>query len=334
MSSEATESDPREPLLSVVVPAFNEEGNVERFHAELAPVLEELGLRWELILVDDGSRDATWEKIRSLHERDPRVWGVRLSRNFGHQYALLAGLSRARGEAVVSMDADLQHPPGVVPRLVEEWRKGSRIIHTVRLDSGEESLFKRVTSKLFYRVFSFLSGTHLESGMADFRLLDRQALDSLLCFEEEGLFLRGLVHWVGFPSAKVEFACQPRFRGSTSYTLAKMTRFAWTGVTSFSLVPLRLCILLGFLTSAFAFEQLVEAIYSKLVLGVTVPGWAQTMVVMSFLFGMLFVLLGIIGEYIGRILVEVRRRPRFIVRDELGAPWKGTSPPLARSAGE
>jgi glycosyltransferase involved in cell wall biosynthesis len=323
VSSEERMSDARTgagaPQLSIVAPAFNEAANVDAFHAELEAVLDTVELPWELVLVDDGSRDGTWSKISALHERDPRVRGVRLSRNFGHQYALLAGLARARGAAVISMDADLQHPPRVIPRLVDEWRKGSRIVHTVRRDSGDETRFKRWSSRLFYRLFSFLSGTRLEAGMADFRLLDRQVLDGLLSFEEEGLFLRGLVHWVGYPSSSVEFDCEPRRAGRTSYTLSKMLAFAWTGVTSFSLVPLRLCIVLGLFTSAFAFEQLVEALYRKLVLGGTVPGWTQTMVVMSFLFGMLFIVLGIVGEYIGRILVEVRGRPRYLVSEEIGA---------------
>jgi len=233
------------PTLSVVAPAFNEAANLDRFYEEVEAVLHGLQLPWELILVDDGSRDATWEGIRALHARDPRVRGIRFSRNFGHQYALLAGLSRARGDAVVSMDADLQHPPPVIAQLVEEWRKGSQIVHTVRRDPATVSMFKRVSSRLFYRTFSFLSGTHLDAGMADFRLLDRQVVRSLLDFPEEGLFLRGLVHSVGFPSASVPFECRPRFAGSTSYTLNKMLRFAWTGVTSFSLVPLRLSIILG-----------------------------------------------------------------------------------------
>jgi dolichol-phosphate mannosyltransferase len=318
--------DGERPTLSVVAPAFNEADNLERFHEEVEAVLDGLGLSWELILVDDGSRDATWEAIRALHARDPRVRGVRFSRNFGHQYALLAGLSRARGDAVVSMDADLQHPPPVIAELVAEWRKGSTIVHTVRRDPETVSWFKRVSSRLFYRLFSFLSGTHLSAGMADFRLLDRQVVRNLLDFPEEGLFLRGLVHWIGFPSSSVTFECQPRFAGTTSYTLKKMLRFAWTGVTSFSLVPLRLSILLGFVTSLFAFEQGVEAVYRKLVLHETVPGWAQLMVVSTLLFGVLFIMLGIVGEYVGRVLVEVRRRPRFIVREELGAPTAGSEP--------
>jgi dolichol-phosphate mannosyltransferase len=313
------------PTLSIVVPAFNEAGNLERFFEELEPVLREIQLPWELIIVDDGSKDATWETIRILNTRDPRVRGIRFSRNFGHQYALLAGLSRARGDALVSLDADLQHPPRVIAQLVEEWRKGSQIVHTLRRDPESVSRFKRFSSKLFYRTFSFLSGTHLSNGMADFRLLDRQVVRSLLDFPEEGIFLRGLVHWVGFTSSSIAFECQPRFAGRTSYTLRKMLRFAWTGVTSFSLVPLRLSIVLGFLTSAFAFEQLLEALYGKLVLKTTVQGWTQLMVVMSLLLGVLFIMLGIVGEYVGRILIEVRRRPRFIVREELGTAERAPS---------
>jgi dolichol-phosphate mannosyltransferase len=319
----STTSISGKPTLSIVVPAFNEAGNLERFFEELEPVLSEIQLPWELVIVDDGSKDATWEGIRALNTRDPRVRGIRFSRNFGHQYALLAGLSRARGDAVVSLDADLQHPPRVIAQLVDEWRKGSLIVHTLRRDPASVSRFKRISSKLFYRTFSFLSGTHLSEGMADFRLLDRQVVRSLLDFPEEGLFLRGLVHWLGFTSSSVAFECQPRFAGRTSYTLGKMLRFAWTGVTSFSLVPLRLSIVLGFLTSAFAFEQLLEALYRKLVLDANVPGWTQLMVVMSVLFGVLFIMLGIVGEYVGRILIEVRHRPRFIVREELGTTAPG-----------
>ena len=312
-SSEALES----PTLSVVVPALDEEGNVEPFSSRLEAVLADCDLSWELIFVDDGSRDATWSRIESLHARNPRVGGVRLSRNFGHQHALLAGLSRSRGRAVVTMDADLQHPPRLIPQLLDEWRKGNRIVHTVRRYTGGQSLFKRFTSRLFYRLFSFLSGTEMESGMADFRLLDRQVVDSLLGCEEEGFFLRGLVHWIGFSSSKVEFECEPRHSGVTKYNLRRMFTLLWRGVGSFSIVPLRLAMLLGLLTSAFAAEQGIEAIYRKLVLGDTVPGWTQTMVVLTLLFGVLFFLLGIIGEYIGRILIEVRRRPRFLVQEDI-----------------
>jgi dolichol-phosphate mannosyltransferase len=329
MRNEATDGETMEACtLSIVAPALNEEGNLERFFEDLQDVLRDLEVSWELIFVDDGSSDGTWDKVRSLHQREPRVRGIRLSRNFGHQYAVLAGLTRARGDAVVSMDADLQHPPRVIPMLLEEWRRGSQIVHTRRRDGGGESAFKRLTSMLFYRIFSLLSGTPLRIGSADFRLLDRQVVDGLMGFEEEGLFLRGLVHWMGYTSGSVEFDSEPRLTGTTSYTLPKMVKLAWIGVSSFSLIPLRICIVMGFLTSAVAFEQLLEALYWKLIKGGTVPGWTQTMVVMTFLFGVLFILLGIVGEYIVRILIEVRRRPRFLVRDELGAAVS-QAPPAA-----
>ncbi len=304
--------------LSVVVPAYHEEGNLQKLYEELAQVLAELKLNWELIFVDDGSKDRTWEMIAALQAQDPRVKGLRFSRNFGHQYALYAGLANARGEAVVCMDADLQHPPALIPALVDEWRKGSKIVNTVRLDHAKLPWFKRVTSKLFYKVFSFLSGVKLEPGMADFRLFDRRALEGLLQFGEQGLFLRGLVQWIGYPSTTVTFQCCDRFSGASKYSLRKMLRFGLDGITSFSIIPLRLGIVLGAVTSLIAFWQMGSALYAKLVLNAAVPGWATTVTVLSFMFGILFILLGILGEYLGRILIEVRARPRFIVSETLG----------------
>jgi polyisoprenyl-phosphate glycosyltransferase len=303
------------PVLSVVVPAYRETGNLEQLYQQLLEALAPLELIWELIIVDDGSPDNTWEHIVELHDRDPRVRGLRLSRNFGHQYALVAGISEAVGDAVVTLDADLQHPPAVIPRLIEEWRRGNKIVHTVRIDPPGLSWRKKVTSRMFYRVFSFLSGVPLSPGMADFRLLDREVVTEILKLREMGLFLRGLVQWVGYPSSSVEFECGDRFAGDSSYSYRRMLHFAWTGITSFSIVPLRLAILLGLLTSAFAFYQLLEAVYAKLYTNQVVPGWTSLFVLVSLLFGILFILIGIVGEYIARILEEVRGRPRFIISE-------------------
>lgn len=306
------------PDLSIVVPAYNEAGNLPKLAEELTKVLPTLGMTWEVIFADDGSKDATWETIEDLHRKDPRIKGLQFSRNFGHQYAVFAGLSSASGQAVICMDADLQHPPAVIPRLVEEWRKGSKIVNTIRVDANELPWFKTLTSRMFYKVFSFLSGVRLESGMADFRLIDRRALASILAFGEQGLFLRGIVQWVGFPTSSVKFDCPARFSGTTKYTLRKMLKFSLDGITSFSVVPLRIGIVIGVLTSLIAFSQMAYAIYAKIVLGTTVPGWATTITVMSFMFGVLFILLGLVGEYVGRVLMQTRGRPRFIVNEQLG----------------
>jgi dolichol-phosphate mannosyltransferase len=303
-------------VLSVVVPAYKEESNLHPLYEELSKSLTTLQCNWEIIIVDDGSPDGTWERIVRLQQQDSRVRGIRLSRNFGHQYALLAGLSEARGSAVITIDADLQHPPSLIPALVREWNGGSKIVHTVRRDGPHVSWGKRLTSKLFYRVFSYLSGVPLTPGMADFRLLDRQVVREILKLKESGLFLRGLVQWVGYPSSRVEYDCGERFSGESNYSVGGMLRFAWTGITSFSIVPLRLATALGLLTSIFAFFELVHAVYIKLFTSEAVPGWTSLYVLVSFLFGILFILIGITGEYLARILEEVRGRPRFVISEQ------------------
>jgi dolichol-phosphate mannosyltransferase len=268
----------------------------------------------------------------SLCSDDPRVKGIRLSRNFGHQYALLAGLAHARGRAVVTMDADLQHPPGVIVQLVREWQAGAKIVHAVRVDDDATPRLKRLTSSMFYRLYSAMSGVQLEEGMADFRLLDREVVNALLRFPEQGIFLRGLVQWVGFPSAKVSFKVGQRFRGRSKYTLRKMLSLAWTGIADFSVIPLHLGFLLGFVTSGLALLALAYAVFVKLFTDAAVPGWASEVAIIAFLFGILFALVGVIGEYIARILVEVKHRPRYLIMERVGfaalhAPlWEDVAP--------
>ena len=306
------------PRISIVVPAFNEEGNVSALYQELVQVLPSLDLTFEIIFVDDGSLDGTWERVKSLRREDPRVKAVRLSRNFGHQYALLAGVSHATGDAVITMDADLQHPPSVIPELVGAWRGGNKIVHTIRRDVSTLSVFKRASSVIFYRVFSLLSGVKIRRGMADFRLLDRRVVDSVLAFREGGLFLRGIVQWVGYPSTEIAFEARERLSGTTKYSRRRMWAFAWNSITSFSVVPVRMGVYLGLITSVLAFAELAYAVWAKLFTDRAVPGWASAVSVVSLLFGILFILVGLVGEYIGRVLIEVKHRPRFVISEVAG----------------
>jgi dolichol-phosphate mannosyltransferase len=243
---------------------------------------------------------------------------VRLSRNFGHQYALLAGLEAAGGDAVIMMDCDLQHPVEMVPMLLERWRSGFKVVKTMRQDSCEIGWFKRWTSRAFYRLFSVLSGVNLQPGLADFRLLDRRALDELLRLREEGLFLRGLTEWIGFPSCVIPYQAGQRACGQSQYSVKKMVRLAWNGVSSFSITPLRIGILIGLIGSLVSLLSMLYAFFGKIFGRGLVPGWASTLMVISLLFFLLFVYLGVLGEYIGRIIVEVRHRPRFIVCETRG----------------
>ena len=304
-------------MISIVVPAYNEERNLDVLHRRVSQIMDGTVGRddWELVFVDDGSKDGTWQAIDALNKTDLRVRGVRLSRNFGHQSALMAGLAAARGQAVIMMDADLQHPPELLPQLVAKWRDGFQIVHAVRRDPPNLSWFKRATSRAYYKMFAFLSGVEIEPGAADFRLLDRQVLDEILQFEEEGLFLRGIVHWVGYATASVPFDCGERHAGSSKYSLTKMMQLGWHGVSAFSLVPLRIGIVIGLISSSIAFLGVCYAILGKWLDKEAIPGWASSVAISSFLFGVLFVFLAVLAEYVGRIAVEIRRRPRFLVRE-------------------
>lgn len=307
-----------QPRLSIIIPVYNEAGNLDRLKNDLGEVLASLEIDWEIIFVDDGSTDNTWAEIEKQNGEDSRLKGLRLSRNFGHQYALLAGLANGTGDALITMDGDLQHPPAIIPELVNEWRHGNMVVHTRRIDPPSVPFFKKLSSTLYYRIFSFLSGVKIESGMADFRLLDRGVVRDILEFSEEGLFFRGIAQWVGYRSATVPFTSNARFSGISKYSLKKMVKLAWNGITSFSIVPLRLGIFLGFITSLIAFAEIIYAIGVKIFTDSAVPGWASAVSVLSFLFGVLFILLGVVGEYIGRILVEVRQRPRYLIAGQAG----------------
>ena len=306
------------PSISVVAPLYNEADNVERFVAELLAVLRPLGEPFEIVLVDDGSSDDTWRRIQDAARREPALRGLSLMRNFGHQGALLAGLAQATGRAVISMDGDLQHPPEVIPELLAAWREGVRIVHTRRLDSRETGWFKRWTSRAFYRVFSALSGFDLPPGSSDFRLLDRdrRSTPSSPCASPSPS-LR-LAHRPGSASATVTFGARDRHAGGSKRSrLRRHVAALGPGPVSFSTVPLRLGIWAGLATSALAFAEILY-ILVQVARGETVPGWASVLTLVSFMFGVLFILLGILGTYLASIHQAIRNRPAYP-----GGPHRG-----------
>lgn len=272
---------------------------------------------YEIVFVDDGSTDGTWSLVCQAAAGDAHIRGLSLSRNFGHQNAIFAGLHHSTGDVVITMDGDLQHPPSMLPELFREWTSGNLVVETRRIESEDVSFFKKTTSRWFYRLFSLLSGLPLTEGTSDFRLMDRKVVNAVLEMQDAALFLRGISYWVGFQRTTVPYQAQPRHSGNTKYSLLKMIRFAISSMLSFSLVPLRLGIWLGVVTSGLAFIELVYILITYL-RGDVVPGWASTLALVSFMFGMLFILVGIIGSYVGNILETVKNRPRFIVRERAG----------------
>lgn len=308
--SSATDAGER-LLVSIVVPSHNERENLRELRDAIEAALANEPLAFELIVVDD-STDDTWRIIEELANADPRVSGVRLARRFGQQAALVAGFRFARGAAVVTMDADLQHPPALIPALVQRWREGAPVVHTQRLDTEETPGLQRVTSRWFYRIFSGLTGVAMNEGAGEFRLLDRRVVDYIVRMTEAEVFIRGVVSWLGFPSVTVPFRASPRHAGRSAYSFRRRWRLAATAIVSFSILPLRIGMVIGFATAAISFLYLAYALIVRLQGGVP-PGWASIVSATAFLFGVQFVLIGLLGEYIGRIHLATKHRPPFVV---------------------
>ena len=304
-----------ERRLSVVVPAHNEATNIAALHAAVSAAVADLGVDLELIFVDDGSRDATAERVAELAMRDDRVRLVSLRRNFGHQIALLAGLRAALGEAVITMDCDLQHPPALIPDMVAAWRAGHQVVQMVRDETLESGFAKRITSRNFYRLINLLSDTPITPGVADFQLLDRAAVDALIHLGDYRPFLRGMVSWLGFPTAFLRYVAAPRASGLSSYNWHRMSTLAVDAITGFSVKPLRVAFYVGCLSVVLSLAYLAY-IFVELLSGRTVEGWTSLMAVMLLFGAAQLVSLGIIGEYIGRIYDQTRGRPRYLVKPE------------------
>jgi glycosyltransferase involved in cell wall biosynthesis len=296
--------------ISIVIPAYNEEENITFLYERIRSVMNEH--EHECIFVDDGSSDNTFEKVMFLSEKFNGVKGLAFSRNFGHQTALLAGISEAKGDVIITMDADGQHPPELIPALLNKIDEGYDIVNTKRNMTEDAGVFKNLTSSWYYKIINKLTDVRIEPASSDFRLMNRTATDAFLSFSEKDRFTRGLISWMGFKQAVVQFDAPARMYGKSKYTLKKMIRFAWDGVTSFSSKPLKISMVFGVLSLFFG---LLYAIYTIVVflLGKTIPGWTSMMLVILFLGGIQLLSLGIIGEYLSRIFSESKNRPHYFI---------------------
>lgn len=320
-------------LISVVVPLYNEAENVRHLCTLAARYLGTVDdIAYEIILVDDGSRDNSWRTISELHEEDNRIKGVRLSRNFGHQAALTAGYDYASGNAVITMDGDLQHPPEMLPAMIEKWREGYDVVSMKREATLQESWFKKTSSAFFYKLINGLSDITIRSAVADFKLLDRRVVKRLNSMRERARFLRGIISWIGFREAELTYTASARFSGSTKYSIRKMMRLAVNAISSFSTLPLTLGFYFGLAVNVVCVILMGYAIYNKVYDDKDLSEWASTFITMLALNGIQLIMIGVIGLYLGRVLEEVKKRPLYIAREELGIAAKRKAKALKRTS--
>lgn len=308
-------ASPLQERLSVVVPAFNEAEGLPHFHARLSAVLQDLPLPAEIVYVNDGSSDATLEVMRQLAGTDGRVAIVDLSRNFGKEIALTAGLDHARGDAVVVIDADLQDPPELITELVRRWHEGYDVVYAKRTARDGESWLKKLTAFVFYRLMQRAGRVHIPQDTGDFRLLSRRAIASLGKLREQHRFMKGLFAWIGFPQVAVPYRREPRYAGKTKWNYWRLWNFALEGITSFTTAPLKVATYLGLVTAVAAFAYAAIIVYKTLVFGDPVRGYPSLMVVVLFLGGVQLITIGILGEYIGRMFDETKNRPLYLVQE-------------------
>jgi polyisoprenyl-phosphate glycosyltransferase len=316
------------PVYSIVVPVYNEQEVLGVCHAELRGVLDATGRPYELIFVNDGSTDRTPSLLATIARHDHRVKVITLSRNFGHQVAISAGLDHAQGEAMIVIDADLQDPPAVIPAMIAQWKKGCDVVYGKRTVRRAESVFKRASAWLFYRFLRLLSGVPIPNDAGDFRLINRKVCEALKAMPERHRFIRGLVGWSGFRQCEVPYERRKRRAGKSKYPLVKMIAFALDAVTSFSLRPLRAATFLGLLSAAGGFFYLIYSLI-RFAAGWAVEGWTSLVALLIIFNGMLFLVLGVMGEYLGRIYDEVKGRPLYLVSHTIGFE-DGEHPPARK----
>ena len=305
------------PSLSIVTPAYNEAGSLPALYERLCQVLGR-GPEWELIVVNDGSTDDTWRVVDGLHAQDPRVRGVHLLLNSGHMKALIAGIDHADGDLVITMDADLQHPPEVIPQIIEKWKAGALVVNTIRKETAHEGILKRISSRLYYQTFRMVTGIPIKPGMADFRGIDQRVIRLVREYKEETLPVRFLLAKLPFPSADIEYVPAERFAGVTKYTFRKMLAFASESLFSFSLAPLYFGYVIGIAFLALFLLYALYVLYVHFVLHEGIAGWSSQILITLIASAVQFILLGILGGYVGAISREVKRRPRYVVGGRTG----------------
>jgi len=303
------------PVYSVVIPAYNEQEVINTTYERLTKVMTELGEPYELIFVNDGSKDQTAFILGGFCENDSSVRLINFTRNFGHMPAISAGMEYARGQAVFVIDADLQDPPELFPEMVAKWKEGYHVVYGKRIKRKGESIFKKLSAKLFYRFLRVMTSVDLPPDTGEFRLIDRQVCDTVNKLPEKNRYIRGLVSWVGFKQVPVEYEREKRFAGVTKYPLRKMLKFAMDAITSFSYKPLKLATMLGFTISVISFLYILYVIYQVFFTDRTVEGWASTIAAILFTQGIVLMILGLMGEYIGRIYTEIQNRPNYIIQE-------------------
>ena len=308
----------KEPSISIVAPVFNEEENIEEFFLRVKKVLDKETKTWEIIFVDDGSSDKSIEILAQLNENDGKVKIISLSRNFGKELAMTAGLDFADNDVIVPIDSDLQDPPELIPEMVELWKKGFDIVLAVRSKRNNESWVKQKTAELFYKFIGNITEIRIPKNTGDFRLIDRHVLSSIKELRETQRFMKGIFSWVGYKTTSIHYERDSRYAGKTKWNYWKLWNLALEGITSFSTLPLRLATYIGLIISLSSLVYLISIIYKVITNGVDVPGYASTLTIILFLGGVILFFMGIIGEYVGRIYIEVKNRPLYIIRDRKG----------------
>jgi glycosyltransferase involved in cell wall biosynthesis len=306
------------PLLSIVIPMYNEEAVIEQCFNTLKPILDAVDQDWEIICVDDGSRDDSVKIVRRLADADARIKLLEFSRNFGKEAALTAGLDATTGDAVIPLDADLQDPPELIPQMVEKWREGWKVVLAVRAQRSGDSAAKRITAGWFYNIMSRISSVSIPRNAGDFRLMDRQVVEAVKQLPERTRFMKGILAWVGFETTQVTYDRPERSAGETKFAFRSLWKLALDGIFSFTTLPLKIWTYLGAVISLLAFAYAIVLIVRTMLFGTDVPGYASLMVMILFMGGIQLISLGVIGEYVGRIFRETKQRPLYIVKQKTG----------------